>query len=261
MRLGSPLSFFVFLLADRGLPAAPRSFAAVPIAPAPPHPDTGRAAAQLSRPLPWPDCHLHTLRDFTAPISRLYRRPEGPEFALLDRSQREHLLIAEMEDVDATQDERYAELIAAGYGVRFSRVRIVEDVHDAYAIIEDDSTSGSEASSRGHVSDCSASEDGDCASAAASGGDGPILPPPSAGRVVAANFPIDGVEHEHYEEGEGIEIHVEASCILDPSDEFGTVEDFLSVVARLNEYVHHCDMVFQHGSILVELKQAVGSAL
>ncbi|EJD39391.1 hypothetical protein AURDEDRAFT_171583 [Auricularia subglabra TFB-10046 SS5] len=222
-RFGSSLFYVLFMLADRHLPAAPRSFAAVPIAPNAPHPETGRAAAVPSRPFPWPDCYLHTLRDFTAPISRLYQSSEPG--ILLDDSQTEHVLIAAMDDVDATEEERQAALFAAGYGVP-SGVRIRD--HGSYgSVIEGESASGSEASSRRSLpedpEDLHPEPD-------ASVDDSPSRP--SSVHLSVEDQPAVG-EPEQGVQDTRIVIQVEVTGILDPSDELGTVENFVSVVERL----------------------------
>lgn len=71
-----------FLLLGRHLPAAPHSWAATPIIPAPEHPETGRRAVDLGKPLPWSECYVHSLSAFNAFVSRIYQHPiAGPAFS------------------------------------------------------------------------------------------------------------------------------------------------------------------------------------
>ncbi|EJD39164.1 hypothetical protein AURDEDRAFT_116244 [Auricularia subglabra TFB-10046 SS5] len=71
-----------FILAGRGLPPPPNSWAAVPIAPTPSHPNTARSAVHANSQLPWPDCYIHTLEILTARVSRIYQhRTPGPCFS------------------------------------------------------------------------------------------------------------------------------------------------------------------------------------
>lgn len=70
-----------FQLVGRGLPDPPCSWAAIPIAPAPAHPETHRPAVLPSAPLPWEDCHIHCMAQHTARVSRIYQSPNpGPFF-------------------------------------------------------------------------------------------------------------------------------------------------------------------------------------
>ncbi|KZV88512.1 hypothetical protein EXIGLDRAFT_722621 [Exidia glandulosa HHB12029] len=75
---GAPRLSLSFYLVGRGLPNA-HSWAASPIAPAPAHPVTGRQPLEVTAPLPWPDCHIHSFVSDAAIVSRLYQhRTPGP---------------------------------------------------------------------------------------------------------------------------------------------------------------------------------------
>lgn len=70
-----------FMLAGQGLPPPPKSWAAIPISPSPPLPDSDRPPVVPSAPLPWPNCYLPTLERLTARISRVYQHHNpGPSF-------------------------------------------------------------------------------------------------------------------------------------------------------------------------------------
>ncbi|KZV81596.1 hypothetical protein EXIGLDRAFT_730851 [Exidia glandulosa HHB12029] len=82
----SKLTVELFLV-GRGLPAPPTSWASIPISPAPAHPETGRPTMHPTSPLPWPDCHIRTLRSCAAVISRIHTHTHmeaGPRPRLLD---------------------------------------------------------------------------------------------------------------------------------------------------------------------------------
>ncbi|KZV88525.1 hypothetical protein EXIGLDRAFT_174710 [Exidia glandulosa HHB12029] len=71
---GLPKLEYRFLCVGRGLPV--EGYPAVPIDPA--HAESlERPAVVPSTPLPWPDCHVHTLEAFTACISRLHKSPRN----------------------------------------------------------------------------------------------------------------------------------------------------------------------------------------
>ncbi|KZV94932.1 hypothetical protein EXIGLDRAFT_766666 [Exidia glandulosa HHB12029] len=75
---GAPRLSLSFHLVGRGLPNA-HSWGATPIAPAPAHPVTGRQPLEVTAPLPWPDCHIHSFVSDAAIVSRLYQhRTPGP---------------------------------------------------------------------------------------------------------------------------------------------------------------------------------------
>ncbi|KZV94910.1 hypothetical protein EXIGLDRAFT_834624 [Exidia glandulosa HHB12029] len=78
---GHPLDLR-FFLAGRGLPATPLSWAAIPISPSPPHPETGRVPLCPNGHLPWPDCYIHTIDTIDGIVSRIYLHgTPGPQFA------------------------------------------------------------------------------------------------------------------------------------------------------------------------------------
>ncbi|KZV88754.1 hypothetical protein EXIGLDRAFT_722404 [Exidia glandulosa HHB12029] len=63
----------LFSLVGRGLPAAPLSCAAIPIAPSPSHPETGRHPVPTSPPFPLPGCYIHTMRQLNAAVRRIHK--------------------------------------------------------------------------------------------------------------------------------------------------------------------------------------------
>lgn len=234
----SPLFYIVFMLVDRGLPPAPHSFAAVPIAPNTAHPETERAAVAPSRPFPWPDCYFHTLRSLEAPISRLYEPETEAELAeciKLDDEQRLSVVLAWHADMAATAEERLASAIAGGYAIRTGH-RIVD--HGTHVSLRrlSSTSSGSEASSRslGSAYDASSetpgSEAGDDLVSRAS----PHPSPPATTQFPVCDTPSE-LDAENHAEEPGIVLHVEVSGVLDPSVEFGTADDFLAVVDQLSE--------------------------
>ncbi|EJD39343.1 hypothetical protein AURDEDRAFT_139305 [Auricularia subglabra TFB-10046 SS5] len=81
-----------FMIAGQGLPPSPNSWAAIPIAPSPPLPDSHRPPVVPSAPLPWANCYLHTLERLSARVSRVYQhRTPGPFFTEDDHDEIRYL--------------------------------------------------------------------------------------------------------------------------------------------------------------------------
>ncbi|EJD39392.1 hypothetical protein AURDEDRAFT_171584 [Auricularia subglabra TFB-10046 SS5] len=237
---GSPLFYVVFLLVDRCLPAPHLSFAAVPIAPNTPHPDTDRPAVEPSRPFPWPGCYLYTLQDVTAPISRIYESP-GRGISL-DADQKKRVLLACYEDADAREEVEHLDSDSPGsddFGLPPGwRIR---DHGDYGSVVYGDSKSGSNASSRSgasgkHVGQGAADDDASMRSSSEpeSVANQDLGMPPDIDATLDRPLAAE-VEVEQQPEEKGIVLHVEVSGVLEPSDEFGSAADFLSVVKRLSE--------------------------
>ncbi|EJD39375.1 hypothetical protein AURDEDRAFT_146620 [Auricularia subglabra TFB-10046 SS5] len=83
-KAGGPVLSRNFQLVGRGLPGAPYSWAATPVSPAAAHPETQRPAVHPSAPLPWDDCHIYSMAQHTARVSRIYQSPNSGPFFPLD---------------------------------------------------------------------------------------------------------------------------------------------------------------------------------
>ncbi|EJD39394.1 hypothetical protein AURDEDRAFT_116171 [Auricularia subglabra TFB-10046 SS5] len=106
-----------------------------------------------------------------------------------------------------------------------------EDDQDSYDSFTDgDSSSGNAVSLHGHVPENTV-EPGPAARASTNGAASSHRS--SSVHSLAVNQPADVDPAEEFDNG--IVLHVEVSGILDPSEEFGTVQDFLAVVKRLTE--------------------------
>ncbi|EJD42729.1 hypothetical protein AURDEDRAFT_168252 [Auricularia subglabra TFB-10046 SS5] len=74
-----------FLLVGHGLPPPPTSWSAIPLSPAPPHPETGRPPLRISPPLQWGDCHIYTSSMLNGLVSCLHpHRSLAPQLSLED---------------------------------------------------------------------------------------------------------------------------------------------------------------------------------
>ncbi|KZV82805.1 hypothetical protein EXIGLDRAFT_778179 [Exidia glandulosa HHB12029] len=82
------------LLVGRGLPTAPASWASIPIFPASSHPENGRPAVHTTLPLPWPDCHVYSMAEHDATVSRIHTHPEAGPSLLNDHDRIEVQVMA-----------------------------------------------------------------------------------------------------------------------------------------------------------------------
>ncbi|EJD42734.1 hypothetical protein AURDEDRAFT_168257 [Auricularia subglabra TFB-10046 SS5] len=111
---GMPRFSPILLLAGKGLPPEPYSWAAISVSPTGPHPETGRKPAHTDFPLPWADCYIHTLSGIPCIVSRLYQHPvTGP---ILSPEEYEEVCDAREDDDErlaTEQDARIAQELDA----------------------------------------------------------------------------------------------------------------------------------------------------
>ncbi|KZV94929.1 hypothetical protein EXIGLDRAFT_736164 [Exidia glandulosa HHB12029] len=101
---GMPKLSLQFYFARDGLPDEPNDWAAIPLAPAPPHPRTGRAPVTSSFPLPWSNCHIATLHTLFATVSRIYQHhTPGPSITRPQRRQLAHMLHRDVSEYNRTR--------------------------------------------------------------------------------------------------------------------------------------------------------------
>ncbi|KZV88508.1 hypothetical protein EXIGLDRAFT_772624 [Exidia glandulosa HHB12029] len=103
---GMPKLSLQFYFARNGLPDEPNDWAAIPLAPAPPHPRTGRAPVTPSYPLPWSNCHIATLHTLFATVSRIYQHhTPGPSITRPQRRQVADMVNRDVKEYKPTETE------------------------------------------------------------------------------------------------------------------------------------------------------------
>ncbi|EJD39367.1 hypothetical protein AURDEDRAFT_187380 [Auricularia subglabra TFB-10046 SS5] len=214
----------VFQFVGHGLPDPPNSFAAVPIGPAPAHPETGRQPVEPNRPFPWPDCYIYTLRSFSATVSRIYHDEEPTAF--LNSKEKDDVLIARYED-----SRNVPAATSAAPGPPRQQPRIPSDL----LVDEDDS----DADGSGNYDDAYESSS-DASSGRQSGSkkgvqavnvghdDRPLTQQDSSQAHDAASEPQAAPKT-----APGMHLHVEIWGTIRPTDELSTADEFMLTVHRL----------------------------